>query len=487
MKTFAALALALSLSLTPGCAQRSEPEPAPTVQPVQEPGPETAPVAAAGGEAQAVDLDASFRIPQSGGQSISHTPSVVFTQDGKRMLTATSDGEIVVFEVGTRRMVKRIKFPGEGSDGVSIDASGRYAVWALKKGGVAVMEIAAEKIVARDGKLTVNWIAVAPDAKTVAVTRGKELEIRDLKTLKRKQSVPGHQARINNVVWSRDGRRLGSVAEDGRVLVYEVEKQRKFYEVKKGAAMHAMAFRPGGTHVAYGGQDNQVYQYGFRTEKEEVISKGQPYWITCLGYSPDGEMIAVGDESCDIWLYRLKDNHLTFHNKHHVECWLSTVAWAPDNETFLFGCRPNSLAGKPSLHVELSRAEAARSAEARRSRRDLLAAVDKQLAAVKGEHQRKALEELRKSLLGEEKVGGAHPGGGVLAGATLGLLVEGVDSTMDLGALKLGDGGKAPPASLDQLPKEVREMAQRHGETLQKEMKRVQSDFCVNQWKVKRK
>ncbi len=463
MRTFVSVAIAF---VALGCSGKA-PAPAP-VPP--------APSAAAGTQ---VDLEQSFMIPQKEGGGLSHTPAVVFTADGKRMVTATSEREVVIFEVGTRKLLRRIAFPEEVTDAVSIDGSGRYAVWAMKKGGIAVMEIDSEKIVARDEKLAVKWVAVSPDGRRVALSRDKEIEIRDLPGLKLRETLGGHEADVTNLAWSADGKLLGSTATDGRLLVHDGRK--KVYEAKKGQPLHAVAFHPKGGFVAYGGNDQKVYQYGFSTEREEVISQNQPYWITCLGYSPDGGMIAVGDESCDIWLYRLKDKHLTFHNKHHVECWLSAVAWAPDNETFLFGCRPNSHAGKPAVYALNTQVEAARSESARRSREALLKAVDGHLAKVKDDGERKSLEAYRKSLADEEKLQGAQSL--AFAPSDLSQLSAVLYSLQDFGGPKVELGG---PGAAVKLPPELEKMAKEHQETLQKEMKQLSSQYCVNQWKVKK-
>jgi hypothetical protein len=46
----------------------------------------------------------------------------------------------------------------------------------------------------------------------------------------------------------------------------------------------------------------------------------------------------------------------------------------------------------------------------------------------------------------------------------------------------------AVPAAVDvsKLPAELQAVAQEHEATLQKELQRLQSNYCVNQWKVKR-
>jgi len=296
---------------------------------------------------------------------------------------------------------------------------------------------------------------------------------------------------------------LGSTAQDGRLLVMDLAARRKHYETVKPSPLYALAFHPKGTHVAYGGQQNEVYQYQFDAEREEVISKGQPFWITCLGYSPDGGKLAVGDESCDIWLYDVAAKDLVFHNKHHVECWLGGVAWAPDNETFLFACRPNSHAGKPAIFEVLTRAEAARCKDVRKSRDALSQALAARLAEEKDPEAQKAIESYRLALVGEEKVqmGQWISGGTGFAVAQFLLMQQ--DITKDFSVAGLGGptpadafalsdvdasgAAMASAPSLDKLPLEIQRLAKEHQETMEKEVAKLKSNFCVNQWKVKGK
>ncbi|MBI3855905.1 MAG: WD40 repeat domain-containing protein [Planctomycetes bacterium] len=464
------IGIALVLAFAVGCS--------PSAVPSTQAGPGAAPPAAVVAGDSPVELEASFLIPQKEGQSLSHTPSVVFTADGRRMVTATSDREIVEFDVASRKLLKKIPFPGEVTDAVSIDAGGRLAVWVLKKGGMAVMDIASAKIVARDEHLASKWVALSPDGRRVAVSTGTQVSLHELPSLKLAESLQPHDDEVTNLAWSGNGRLLGSTSKDGTIRVRDVEAKRTIHEAKKAGALYALAFHPGGGFVAYGGDEKKIYQFEFGTSKEDVIAEGQPFWITCLGYSPDGSKLTAGDESCDIWLFTLKDKKLAFHSKHHVECWLSSVAWAPDKETFLFGCRPNSLAGRPALWAENQRAEAARSDAVRRCRDELLKGIDKELAATKDPEAKKSLDAYRASLKGEESLQTMNQLGG-----WEGLTLNGAYFQSDAAVVQTKSVQSA--AAPAKLPPALQKLAQDHETELQNEMKRLGTSYCVNQYRIK--
>lgn len=460
-----------------------------------------------------IHLDKSFEVPHENGKRATHSPCVVFTKDGKRMVTATSEGEIVEFDAPSRKILRRFKLPAVVTSAISIDPAARTAVAVLAE-SVAVIDIPSGKTLTLNKQLQAKWAAISPDGKQVALTRNQQLEIRNVPELKLQQTIPGHQVEITNVAWSADGKYVGATAQDGRLIVSDVARKRPIYEVKKAEALHALAFDPQNRFVAYGGNDRQVYQYAFQSEKEEVISQNQPYWITCLGYSPNGAIIAVGDESCDIWLYDRQKRELLFHNKHHVECWLSGVGWAPDSETFLFGCRPNSHAGQPAIYTPLAVAEAAQAKEVSNRREALVQAIDKQLKATTDEQQRRTLQTYRDSLLGQTKLtnlaisaagsaglvgmpGLGMPGFGGFGGGGFGENAAGFPGGIvspgqadyalpgSGGASSDSIAGTAIPNSANLSP-ELQKLADDYSHSLQQEVVRLNANHCINQWKVRR-
>jgi hypothetical protein len=458
-----------------------------------------------------IDLEKSFEVPHQEENHPSHSPCVVFTADGRRMVTATSEGEIVEFDAKTHRIVRRIPLPEGVTSAISIDPQARRAVAALEK-GLVVVDLEQSAVIKTDNEIAAKCVAISPDASLVALTNANHWEIRELPSLKLLSTIQGYESPWTNVTWSADGTLLAATAENGQLVVHHRLDDRPVYQVRKEGALHAVAFHPAGERVAYGGHDRNVYEYSIPSEEEQVLSSDQPYWITCLGYSPDGEILAVGDESCDIWLYERASRKLLFHNKHHVECWLSGVGWAPDNESFLFGCRPNSHEGKPSVYQPLVVAEAAQAEEVCRQREQLLTHIEQQLQTTSDERQRQALENARAvlvaqnektnfagSLKGQQQLQVDGPAPQQLANAPPQSLPAALQLAANppplnvpvpqpaQGAVQQAQPVPEPTGILvEELPSELQDIARAYQSSLQKEMRRLNENHCINQWRLKR-
>jgi len=201
---------------------------------------------------------------------------VVFTADGKRMVTATAHKEIIIFDAKTRKLLKRHQLTEKATDAVSVDANGRLAAWVLKGGGIVVVDVETGKILARDDKAGAKWIALNPDGKRLAISRGKILETRLAKDLSVQRRHDARKGQITNLAWSRDGTLLASTASDGTCHVVNSASGKPVYQAKKGGALYALDFHPAKQMVIFGGHDRKVYQVDLKTEKEQVISGNQP-------------------------------------------------------------------------------------------------------------------------------------------------------------------------------------------------------------------
>lgn len=393
------------------------------------------------------DLQTSFLVPAGASGVPSHTPALAFDAEGEALVVATASGEVVVFDAETQALRRRVGLPEEGGDAVSISSSGRTAAWVLKSGRVAVVDVASGQASIPDSALSAEGVALSPDGKTLAVWRGAALELRELPLLRPHEKLGGHASAVTAAAWAPDGKTLASVGRDGRLVLHAPGKPGVAL-AKEGQALYAVAFNPDGRRIAFGGHSRRISEYDLATGSALQLSQDQPYWITHLGYSPDGAWLAVGDESCDIWLYDLKARERKFHYKHHVECWLSSVAWTPDGERLAFGCRPNG-SGTPTRMPALSRAEAVRTGEARAARLRLLEALDDAVEDATPS-SRGPLDAYRKSIESDEA--------------------------------RWGEASRQDPPR--ELPPAAREAAAHYRQTVDSETRRVDTHFPINLWKI---
>ena len=79
-----------------------------------------------------------------------------------------------------------------------------------------------------------NWYThhVSPTGDLFAVLQGAKIRLIDARTAREVRVLEGHAAKVHDLGWSQDGRTLASTAEDGVVLVWEVDSGRALLSLK---------------------------------------------------------------------------------------------------------------------------------------------------------------------------------------------------------------------------------------------------------------
>lgn len=498
-------------------ACRAGPDAPPDAWPAPAQGPGPVVDGHAGAVDTAVVLERSFAVTRDEAGSLpTHVPAVVFTPDGERLWIGSATGYVIEFDAATREVRRRARFSEDAITAVSIDRDARLLCWL----GGSALEVRPLDAPVDDGSASLGRVADVGDARALALSPAGDvaalgradgvIEVRRLPDLDVVATVAAHSGAVTGLAFSPDGSRLASTGEDGALVVSSARDLESLHTERVSEPLYAACWTPDGGALLYGGHARVVDRLDTTSWTRARLLEGQPYFVTTLGVSPDGTRLALGDESCDVWIYDLATRARVFHSKHHVECWLSAVAWAPDSETFLFGCRPNTLADTPALYAPNRAIEAFQDEEhlalleqERAEVRALLASAERGELGENAE-EREELVALLRQRESQLALPTAAPGAAELAAAGTGVLVfadEDADQVPPAPELGLDLPSPAPtpapsitgpcfppaaaPATRAALEKLTALSAER-SKVLQDNLRELSDGFQINVWRARR-
>ncbi len=245
-----------------------------------------------------------YRSIMTDGQTIGPISALEFSHDSRYLLYVNADNEIPVWDIdnetilytfdGHPTSVKSIRVAPDSGLVASLDIDGRILLWSVPKEPAPLGPIETSKIDAQ-----AKSIAFTPDGSGLAVIAGDdELVIYDLVDLspKPEQNLPG----VMDLFSTADS--LLGVFEDG--MIREIIAGKVGQEVAPTRVRNQEKFaicRNGNRFVK--SRTNQVELWGtvsgthildLRPEDEGNRA------VESLAFSPDGKMIAMGDQSGEI-------------------------------------------------------------------------------------------------------------------------------------------------------------------------------------------
>jgi tetratricopeptide (TPR) repeat protein len=238
---------------------------------------------------------------------------VAFTPDGERLLTASFDGAVKIWDVRTGQ--PRRALPGHTGRvvGVHVTPDGRYAVtadqtavhvWSLPDG----RQVHATTVGSGG---TVRSLGVSPSGDTI-VTGHADGEVkvwgRDGGAV---TSLHHGHGRVLSVAFAPDGARLVTAGDDGRIKVWDVADW-KLLRMMSDPPLVEVPTSP------------------------NTFRSGTPSAIGAAVVAPDGQILASASDDGGVRLWHIESGRLlTTLHLHTDEVW--TVAFSPDGGTLVSG------------------------------------------------------------------------------------------------------------------------------------------------------
>ncbi|KAF9556966.1 WD40 repeat-like protein [Agrocybe pediades] len=227
---------------------------------------------------------------------------LVFSQDGKKLISGSYDTTIRIWDVGTGNLLagpfeghtKAISSLALSSDGTKL-ISGSYD-----------QSVRLWNVFTNENNIALPCQSVTSDVYTVA--------------------------------WSPDGTRIASGQLDGTVAVWSAQNGEAVIEpFHHLSIIESIAFSPNNSIISAGTEDGDVVSWDVRTR--EMV--GEPFQghsedVISVAYSPDGSIIASGSKDCTIIIWDCSTSKM-IGNPLHQNDWVHSVAFTPDSNTLVSG------------------------------------------------------------------------------------------------------------------------------------------------------
>jgi WD40 repeat protein len=181
--------------------------------------------------------------------------AIAFSPDGKTMVTGSDDMTVWFYDITgpkpKEKTVFKVVKAGTGVKGLFFTPDGKRLILGCGGGqmrlldvtGVEPKEIGSHKIQTEGFMFPA---ALSPDGKTLAAGSKSEIKLFDVLEdgFKERASMTDHTKKIRWLDWSADGKYIASTGSDGRMLLWEVGKDKPLWAKQRPGEFAAILFVP---------------------------------------------------------------------------------------------------------------------------------------------------------------------------------------------------------------------------------------------------
>jgi len=266
---------------------------------------------------------------------------VAFSPDGKLLASGGLDDtpkesySLRLWDFAQGKEIRRCDLPRTKKGGTepptafAFSPEGDKLAAAVAEMDTYIFEVATGKQLQR---LPHNWayrIAYAPDGRTVVSLRGPALRLWNAADGKERfLDYAGHQAGVLGVAVSPDGRMVASAGENIRLW----DTTGKLLRVLPAPAV-AVTFSPDGRTLASGGGRSVRFwdvSSGRETKKIDGLRL-----LRAVAFSPNGKLLAAGDEQAAIRLWNLESGKQIREIDMHAIAESLSLTFSPDSKSLV--------------------------------------------------------------------------------------------------------------------------------------------------------
>jgi WD40 repeat protein len=278
------------------------------------------------------------------GHSI-YVSSVVFSPDGKTVLSGARDNTLKLWDIATGKCLKTLTghtsavlsvvFSSDGLTALSGSADNTLKLWDIATG---------QCLKTLSGHISwVKSVAFSPDELTaLSGSNDGTLKLWNLATAQCLETLSVNSF-VNSVAFSPDGKKALSDSGDNTIKLWDIANRQCLKTLSGHThAVNSVAFSPYGTTALSGSNDRTLKLWDITTGQCIKTLSGHSSYVNSVAFSPDGKTALSGSSDNTLKLWDVATGQCLKTLSEHSNS-VYSVAFNPDGKTVLSGSGDKTL------------------------------------------------------------------------------------------------------------------------------------------------